>query len=72
MSFPHEYVPLPEKDAVVDAVNRGGEFVCKGRILQVNQAKRNDKTSVLTLAVPVEYADDVRGIKHLARRDINE
>ena len=30
VSFPFEYLPLPQKGDEVDALNRAGEFVCRG------------------------------------------
>ncbi len=63
VSFPYEYVPLPVKDEIVDAVNRAGEVVCKGRILKVLNPKANDRTPVVTVAIQKEFADDVRSMK---------
>lgn len=65
VDFPFEYLPLPEKDAVVDAVDRAGAVVCKGRIVRVTNIPANAGTSVVSVAVPLEYADVVRSIKRL-------
>lgn len=65
VSFPHEYLPLPEKGQVVDAVNRSGEIVCKGKAVRINNIQKNDCTPVITLAVPKQFADIVRGMKRL-------
>ncbi|MEW6624049.1 MAG: 4Fe-4S ferredoxin [Bacillota bacterium] len=65
VSFPHEYHPLPEKGQEVYAVNRAGEEVCRGRVLRINNSKKNEGTPVITIAIPKEYADEVRGIKRL-------
>ena len=63
ISFPHEYLPLPEKGDVVDAVNRKGEVVCKGKVIKVLNPKGYNRTSVVTISVPKEFSDEVRGIK---------
>lgn len=67
VSFPHEYVPLPEKGQIVTAVSRAGEEVCEAKVIRVNTAKVNDRTPVITVAVPKEYVDTVRGMKRLKR-----
>jgi len=69
VTFPHEYLPLPKKGQEVDAVNRTGNIVCKGIVIQVNNSANNDCTTVITLAIPKEYANEVRGMKRLDRED---
>lgn len=63
ISFPHEYLPLPEEGDVVDAVNRKGEVVCKGKVIKILNPKGYDHTPVVTISVPKEFSDEVRGIK---------
>ena len=65
VGFPYEYVPLPLVGQKVEAVNRVGEVVGEGRVVQVNNAKHNDRTPVVFLAVPVELADEVRSMKRM-------
>ena len=65
VSFPHEYLPLPVKGQMVDAVNRSGEVKCKAEVLRINNAVSNDHTPVVTVIVPLELADTVRGMKRL-------
>lgn len=65
ISFPFEYVPLPEKGDEVDGLNRAGEFVCKGIVTRVINTKKNDHTPVITLAVPTDKVDEVRTMKRL-------
>lgn len=65
ISFPFEYLPLPEKGDVVDALSRGGEFVCKGTVVRVMNPVRNDHTPVITMAVPKEHIDEVRTMRRL-------
>jgi len=65
VAFPWEFLPYPEKDAVVEAVNRAGEVVCQGRVVRVLKPKRYDRTAVVTLAVPKRWAMEVRSMKRL-------
>lgn len=69
VSFPHEYLPLPEKGQIVDAVDRAGSFVCKAEVIRISNGPANDHTPVITIAVPIEAADDVRGMKRLGHED---
>lgn len=63
VSFPYEYYPLPEKGDVVNAVNRAGEVVCEGEIVKVMNPASYDRTPVVTVAVPLEYTEEVRSIE---------
>jgi Fe-S-cluster-containing hydrogenase component 2 len=67
VAFPHEYMPLPEKGQTVTAVNRAGQAVCQGVVLRVSNPSSNDCTPVITIKIPKEYADEVRGMKRLKR-----
>ncbi len=62
VAFPYEYLPLPEKGQKVKAVNRAGEVVCDGEIVKVMNPASFDRTPVVTVAVPVEYTEEVRSI----------
>jgi len=63
VAFPYEYMPLPQKDEMVDAVDRTGKVVCRGRVTKVLNPKSFDRTPVVTLVIPSEYADEVRSMK---------
>ena len=67
VDFPYEYLPLPKEGDLVDAVSRGGEVLCQGRILKVKKNKAFAGTAVISMAVPKEYIDDVRSMKRLPR-----
>ena len=67
IDFPFEYLPLPQEHQVVDAVNRYGEVVCKGIIKKVKQVKAYAGTTVVSMIIPIEFADEVRSMKRLAR-----
>ena len=59
--LPYEFTPLPEKGQIVDGLDRSGKPVTKARVLKV--VKHKTKTYLLYLAVPKEFAMDVRHIK---------
>ncbi len=63
VAFPYEYYPLPEKDQVIEAVNRKGEVVCEGKVIRVLNPANFDHTPVITIEIPKEYADEVRSMK---------
>lgn len=65
VSFPFEYLPLPEKGDVVKAVDRAGQVVCDAKVIRVNNAKANDCTPIVTIEVPKEMSDDIRSIRRL-------
>ncbi len=67
VSFPYEYEPLPEKGTEAEVVNRKGQVMGRGRIIRVVKTGKMDQTAVLTVVVPLELADEVRGIKRLQR-----
>lgn len=67
ISFPYEYLPLPEIGQKVTAVDRSGTAQCKGTVIKVNNAEVNEGTSIVTLAIPKKYIDQVRGMERLKR-----
>lgn len=63
IEFPFEYSGLPEPGDKVAAVDRNGRPVCEGTVISVRNSAANDRTPVIKIAVPKEYADEVRSIK---------
>lgn len=63
VTFPFEYLPLPAVGDEVQALSRGGEYVCMGRVVKVVDIPKNDHTVLVTVAVPKEFTNDVRTIK---------
>lgn len=63
VGFPYEYEPLPKPGMSVDAVNRAGKTVCRGVIKKVQMPPSFDHTAVVTVEVPIEFADEVRSIR---------
>ena len=48
-------------------MNRFGQVVCAGRILAVRKPEAYAGTAVVSMAVPTEFADEVRSMKRLPR-----
>lgn len=58
VTIPYEFIPLPEIGDVVHAFNREGKHICDGEVKRI----KKDITPVITVAIPKEYAMDVRHI----------
>ncbi|MCF8012603.1 MAG: 4Fe-4S binding protein [Clostridiales bacterium] len=63
VEFPFEYHPCPQKDDNVRCVNREGQFVVEGKVIQVKSPKKFDATVLLTVEIPREYLLEVRSIE---------
>ncbi len=61
--LPHELLPLPGKNETVKCLNREGKSVTEGKVVKVINPKGNDRTPVIWVAVPKEFAQDVRAIR---------
>lgn len=64
VSIPYEFLPLPEKGMGVLATDRNGDVVCDGRIVSVRSQKGFDHTNIVTLEVPREFLEQVRGFRY--------
>jgi len=62
LEFPYEYLPLPKVGSEADAVDREGNIVTEARILKVKNPKKYDHTPVVSIAIPKEFTQEVRGI----------
>jgi Fe-S-cluster-containing hydrogenase component 2 len=65
ISFAYEFLPLPKVGDIVDATDRSGRVVTKGKVIRVLEKKDFDHTAVISIAVLKEYVHDVRGIAFL-------
>lgn len=61
IKIPYEFSPLPEKNELVDALNRQGQYIGTGETIRVQQSP--NKTNIIWLAVPRELAMDIRNIR---------
>jgi len=60
VKIPYEFIPLPEEGSYVTALNREGKPVCRAKVVKVQNAKSQDRTPVVSLAVPKEFSMEVR------------
>lgn len=61
--FPYEFLPIPKVGSIVNATNRQGEVVAKGRVVKVQNKKESDHTVLISLAIPKNFINTVRGIQ---------
>jgi Fe-S-cluster-containing hydrogenase component 2 len=64
ISFGYELYPMPKVGEIVDATNREGKIVTNAKVIKVLANKEFDKTTIVSIAVPKKYFDEVRGIKN--------
>jgi Fe-S-cluster-containing hydrogenase component 2 len=60
---PYEFSPLPEPGETVEALDRKGSKVCDARVVKVLNRKAQDRTAIVSLAVPKEAVMDVRNFR---------
>jgi Fe-S-cluster-containing hydrogenase component 2 len=63
LTLPYEFLPVPEKDDVVDTIDRNGEKIGKGVVKRV---KKQGKTMVVTVELD---ANDLMNVRHIHVRD---
>lgn len=63
VTMPYEFLPLPKEGKKGTALGRDGKPVCEAEVVSVKSAKAFDKTNLLTMRVPKEYAMRARFIK---------
>lgn len=62
VSFPFEYKFSFQVGDVVKAADRGGNCVCEGRVKRIINTPKSDRTTVVTLEVPIAFVDEVRSV----------
>lgn len=60
VKMPYEFLPLPEEGEEGAACNRAGREICRGRIEKVQRSPRGNRMHVLWVAVPRQFAREVR------------
>ncbi len=63
LQIPYELTPLPEKGEEVVTLNRSGEEIGTGRVVKVLNTKKQDRTAIVSVAVPKEILMEARHIK---------
>jgi Fe-S-cluster-containing hydrogenase component 2 len=65
VTLPYEFLPLPEAGTKGKGLGRDGRVVCDAEVIGVKSLKAFDKTNLLTMRVPKEYAMKARFFKAL-------
>lgn len=60
VKIPYEFIPLPEEGSYVTGLDRAGKPVCRAKVVKVQNSKAQDRTPVVSLAVPKEFSMVVR------------
>lgn len=63
ITLPYEFLPLPAAGDKGIALGRNGEKVCAAEVVSIKSSPAYDKTSLLTMKVPLEYAMKARFFK---------
>jgi Fe-S-cluster-containing hydrogenase component 2 len=63
ISFPYEYYPTPKEGDTRIGVKRNGQEIGDVKVVKVMNPASFKNTPVVTIAVPKEYANEVRSIK---------
>lgn len=60
ITFPYEFLPLPQKGEIGTALSRSGQSLCPAEILEVKTSAAYDKTCLVTMKVPSAFVDKAR------------
>jgi len=60
VTIPYEFLPLPEVDEVVDALDRWGERVCDARIISIKRQYPRDLCYSIKMEIPFSQVHTVR------------
>ena len=63
VKLPYEFLPLPVEGDYVTGLDRSGRPACRARVVKVQNGKAQDKTPVISVAVPKNMALTVRNIR---------
>lgn len=63
VTIPYEFIPYPKVGSKGSALGRDGQKVCNAEIISVKSLKAFDKTGLVTMKVPKEYAMKARFYK---------
>jgi Fe-S-cluster-containing hydrogenase component 2 len=63
VKIPYEYLPVPEANALVAALDREGRKIGVARVVKVQRIKGQERTPVIWLAVPRDLVMSVRNIR---------
>ena len=63
IALPYEFLPLPEKETVVTALDRSGSELGDATIIRVRKSKKMDQTAVVTMEIPKKWSMTARAFK---------
>ena len=63
ISIPYEMLSMPEKDEIVEVLDRNGIKICEGKVIRVQNPKSFDRTAVITFMVLKKYSELARNIR---------
>ena len=69
---PHEFVPIPERGEIVDALDREGNVIAQAEVKAVMNARKKLETTVVCVQVPRELLMEVRAIRVREKGDVRE
>ena len=67
ITMPYEFLPVPEVGAKGVGLSRSGEPICDAEVTRVRSSKAFDKTNLLTVKVPKEYAMKARFFEEVSK-----
>ncbi|MEE3419898.1 MAG: FAD-dependent oxidoreductase [Lachnospiraceae bacterium] len=63
VTLPYEFLPVPTEGTKGKGLSRSGQPICDAEVVKVRSSKAFDKTNLLTIRVPKEYAMKARFFK---------
>jgi Fe-S-cluster-containing hydrogenase component 2 len=63
VSLPYEFLPLPEKGERIMLIDRAGQPCGEGEVIRIRNAKNQDRTPVVTIAVDKSMEINIRFFK---------
>lgn len=63
VAFAYEYFPTPSEGQKVWGTDRKGQVICEAEVVKVINLKSFDHTPIVTIEIPINLVDLVRGVK---------
>ncbi len=65
--MPYEFVPLPAQEEIIEVLDRRGRARGQGRVVKILNARGQDRTPIVSVAVPRDLAQEVRFFRRINR-----
>lgn len=62
IKLPYEMLPIPDRGETVWCLDRQGQKVARGKIIDIKEPYK-DKTHVVSVVIPKDLIDEIRGIE---------